>query len=186
MTTCPHCNTPIDPATEVCPHCEKKVTPISSLEKIDGRLTGWQKFVIAVSIIILIAIGLFFQQGESNENKAAQAVFDIPAQELVHQTLAGTAIAGDYGLPVVNFDSNLAEGKLTLLFPGGPMPVRLAQELGSHLCTELARLYLNKGYTPRTVTVEIDCRGPKGSLIRYGNATWHGNFDKLTWTSAAQ
>lgn len=186
MTTCPHCNTPIDPATEACPHCGEKVIPASSLEKISTKTTGWQKFVIAVSIVVLVAIGFTFQHASEREDAAAQGIFDKPAAAILSSIATRSNLAATYGNPAMQFTADTKSARMAIDFPSGPMPVRQARAIARTVCESLARLYVDKGYMPRMLYVSIACNGPNGSRIHYGQAVYDGNRDAMSWEPAAR
>lgn len=182
MSTCPECNNQIPETTEKCPHCGRQVIPGDTLEQIPTKTTHWQQFIIAISVIILIAIGFTYQHAEERENLAAQTTFYAPLANIVRIAAEHSGLGRQYGIPTLRLKAQTKSAQAYLAFPSGPLSEEQAAVFGQAVCAALARTYVQKGYMPRELMVNVSSRQPTD--INYGTAVYNGNRDRLGWQSA--
>lgn len=182
MSTCPECKNDVPDTAEKCPHCGRRVIPGDSLEKIPTKTTVWQQFVIAISVIILIAIGFTYQHAEERENLAAQTTFYAPLADIVRSMALHSGMGRQFGFPTLRLKAQTKSAEAFIAFPSGPMSEERAAVFAQAVCAALARTYVQKGYMPRELVVNISSRQPVP--INYGTAIYNGNRDKLGWQSA--
>ncbi len=184
MTTnhCPHCNEPLPESAKMCPKCGQWAVPASEIEHVPTRTSRWQKIVIVVSVIILIAIGLSFRGAEDRENQAAQKELAAPLAALV--TAQTTAL----GLPASpRLDLKIATKAADVFVDfSAPLGSAKAREFALAVCAGLARTYVDKGYMPRALAVHVGTIMTDGALANYGKAIFNGNLDQLAWEPATQ
>ena len=178
MATCPSCNENVDDSATSCPKCGKRIIPASSLEEVPTKTSNWQKFVIAVSVILLIAIGFTYQGAEERENKAAQSIFEQSMQAIIRDIGLHVGTVQEFGNPAWKLKAETKAAQVAIDFSG-----RLTQEqaaaYGQGVCAALAQAYVRKGYMPRHITVTVG----SGQHI-YGQAVFNGNIDALGWETA--
>lgn len=186
MARCPDCKAKIDPSTTECPYCGKEVIPASFLENIQTQTSTWQKIVIIISIIVLIAIALTFMGMEKREDTAAQDIFSMPVSQLVASTAVHSGLAHAFGMPGHSLKADPKGAEISVQFPSGPLSAQQAKNFATALSGMVARTYVSKGYMPRAVTVTISSSSPAGKTITYGKAIYNGDKDKINWQPEAQ
>lgn len=186
MATCPDCNSLVPDSSKNCPNCGADIIPASTLEKISTKTTTWQKILIILSIIILIAIGFTFDGAEKREDEAAQNSFARPVAEIIASAATHSGLANIYGIPGHTLKADTKSAEIFLQFPGGPLSARQAQFFGNSVCGMVARSYVNKGYMPRQITVAVASTTPNGQMMVYGTSHYNGNTDTMTWQPEAQ
>lgn len=179
---CPHCNEPLPDSAKMCPKCGQWAVPASEIEEVPTRTSRWQKIVILVSVIILIAIGLSFRGAEERENQAAQKELAAPLASLV--TAQATAL-GLAGSPKLDLKIATKAADVFVNFPA-PLGSDKAREFALSVCAGLARTFVDKGYMPRALAVHVGTIMTDGAQARYGKAIFNGNLDQLAWEPAAQ
>lgn len=184
MAICPECKTEIPDSATTCPNCGKRVIRGDSLASVPGKITLWQKIVIAVSIIILIIIGLTFQHAEERENRAAQINFTEPVETIIGAAASQSGLGKKFGLPAYNLKAETKYAEIFLEFPRGPLTNEQASLFAMAVCGSLARAYVAKGYMPRHLTVHIASASP--NKIYYGQAVFDGDKGDLFWQPASQ
>lgn len=185
MATCPKCNATISDSADTCEYCGEKIIPGDSLSHVPSRITTWQKVVIGISIIILIAIGLTFRDAEKRENQAAQQTFSSPIEQIVISAAERTGLAPAYGTPIVSLHAQTKKALVYVDFPFGPMAANQASDFGLDVCSQLAKTYVQKGYMPRALAVVVTSGGKNGVQINYGTAVFNGNVGILGWEPAS-
>lgn len=186
MPYCPECNAPVSETAQSCPHCGRRVIPADKLEKIPVKTDGWQKFVIAVVIVLLIAIGFTWRGAEQREIEAAQKLFATPVAEMVKTAVRNTGLNLSAGFPVCELDAGAHGATIRLVFPTGPIDWNAAAILAQGVCGEAARIYVRKGYAPRHMEVSVFSKTPEGGEIYYGKAVFNGNIDAMAWEPATR
>lgn len=181
MAECPECKAQIVDGEERCPLCGAKMIPADSLERIATKTSTWQKVVIAVSVIILIAIAFTFDDAEKRENAATEQNIALPLTRQIRAYIARTAVARQYGVPVVNISALTKTADVTIEFPRGPLAQQQASGLARIVAATLAKTYVEKGYIARRLSVWISSTLPGGKQYVYGRAIYDGNTDKLEW-----
>lgn len=184
MAYCPECKGKIEDNVEFCSHCGKRIIAGDTLEKIVTKTSTWQKIIIAVGVIILIAIGFTFQGAEKREDESAQRLFEGPTREIVKNFSEHSGLTSMYGEPQFRLTAETHGAQLTILYPQGQMSNLQASVLGQAICTALARTYVDKGYAPRNMSVTIASKTGDKAYI-YGKAVLNGNLDKLMWVPEA-
>ena len=184
MATCPECKATISDNATNCEYCGKRVIAGDTLSSVPKRITLWQKIVIVVSIFILIAIGFTFKDAEQRENRAAQQMFNHPAEQIVAQAANVMGLSSAYGSPQVTSRFEPKKGIIFVDFTKGPMSVNQAADFGLKVCRTLARTYVEKGYMPRALAVSVGSTGINGTHIHYGTAVFNGNVDIIGWEPA--
>lgn len=179
MAICPSCKEQIPDSATGCPKCGKRVIPADELEKLPGKTTTWQKVVIAAGLIILIGIGFTFQGAEDRENRAAQENFSGPMAKIIQDIGAQTGISGKLGAPQWKLNAQTKSATVAIDFPKGELSLMQAMAYGQGVCGALARAYVDKGYTPRHLTVSVAAGGKV-----YGKAVFNGNLGDLNWETA--
>lgn len=179
---CPHCNEPLPESARMCPKCGQWAVPANEIENVPTRTSRWQKIIIVVSVIILIAIGLSFRGAEERENQAAQKELSAPLAALV------AAQATALGLPgSAELDLKIAT-KAADVFVDFPAPLGSdkARNFALSVCAGLAKTYVDKGYMPRALAVHVGTVMTDGARASYGKAIFNGNLDQLAWEPATQ
>lgn len=179
MAVCPSCKEQLPDSTTECPMCGKCAVPADKLEKLPGKTSAWQKVVIAAGLIILIGAGFTFQGAEDRENIAARDNFTKPLAEIIQDMGAQTGISGKYGVPRWTLDAKTKSAIVAIDFPKGEMFPEQAMAFGQGVCGALARAYVNKGYTPKHLSVSVAAGGKV-----YGKAVFNGNLGDLNWETA--
>ena len=176
---CPHCHEPLSESAKMCPECGKWVIPADELEDVPTKMSRWQKIFIAVSVIVLIAIGLTFRGAEERENAAAEKVLGAPFTAIVQQQ------AGALGVDAPRMDLKIATktADVSLDFPGA-IGADKARDFAVAVCAGLARTYVDKGYMPRDLAVHVMTTLADGARAVYGKAIFNGNLDQLLWEPA--
>lgn len=177
--TCPHCHEPLPESAKMCPKCGKWVLPADELENVPTRTSRWQKIFIALSVIVLIAIGLTFRGAEERENAAAQKDLGAPLVHLVQQQSAALGL----GVPKVDLQIATKTADVTLDFPAA-IGADKARDMAVAVCAGLARTYVEKGYMPRGLAVHVATTLADGARAVYGKAIFNGNLDQLAWEPA--
>lgn len=186
MARCPDCKAKIDDSVKECPYCGKEVIPASFLENIQTTTTTWQKIVIIFSIIILIAIAFTFLGAEKREDIASQNVFDMSVSQLVASTAVNSGMAHIFGMPGHTLKADPKTAEISIQFPTGPLSAAQAQNFATAVSGSVARTYVDKGYMPRSITVNIYSGSPSGRSIFYGRAVYNGDKDYISWIPEAQ
>lgn len=186
MAYCPECKGEISETSKDCPHCGKTVIRGDELQDIPTKTSLWQKVVIAVSIIILIAIGLTFQGAEEREDRAAQEKFQAPAIQMVNAYASHTGLIREFGQPACRLEAKTHGANLYVDFPAGPIQRRRVNVFAQAVCVGLARTYLHMGYAPRDIEVYVSSKLPGGKTLHYGKAVYNGNIETLNWDPAGK
>lgn len=176
MAQCPSCNKHIPDDATTCPHCGKTVVPASELEQLPGKTTTWQKVVIAVGVVILIAIGFTFQGAEQREDKAAQEIFQQPVTKIIQDIGAQTGVSQILGEPTWKLEAKTKSALVAIDFPKGQLSPMQAMAYGQGICGAIARTYVHRGYMPRHIAVSVAAGGKP-----CGRAIYNGNLDDLNW-----
>lgn len=184
MAICPSCNGKVEDTAVNCPKCGKAI-PACSLENIPTQTSGWQKFVIVVTVILLIVIAFTFYGAEKREDAAAQAIFSQQLPGIVQAVASQSGIASRFGMPAYAIKATPKAAEATLVFPGGPLNQAQASMFGNAVCTELAQSYVRKGYMPRNLRVIVAGDQPGGRAV-YGQSIYNGNIDALGWEAASK
>lgn len=184
MATCANCQATISENATECPKCGKRVIAASSLESIPEKTTGWQKFVIIITIILLILVGVTYQSAETREDAAAQRNFSQPAARIVSDVAIQTRLSQYFGMPGHKLKATTKGAEVTVSFPRGGLNQQQAASVGQGIAGLLAREYVRKGYMPRHITVSVYSVGPGGRSQLYGKAIYNGNIDALGWEAA--
>lgn len=184
MATCPSCQATIRDDASECPKCGKRVIAASSLENIPVKTTGWQKFVIIVTIILLILIAITYQSAETREDAAAQANFSQPVAKIVSDTAIQTSLSQYFGMPEHKLKAGTKGATVSITFPRGGLNQQQAAAMGQSVAALLARTYVRKGYMPRHITVSVLSAVPGKKPELYGKAIYDGNIDALGWEAA--
>lgn len=179
MATCQYCKEQVLDTANICPKCGKRIIPADELENVPKKTSTWQKVVIAISIVILIAIGFSFQGAEDRENKAAQENFSQPVEKIVRDIAGQTGLAQQYGLPNWKLNAETRSASVAIDFPNAKLTQDQAAAYGQGVCAALARAYVAKGYAPEHLTVTVG----SGAAL-YGKAIFNGNIDALGWQPA--
>lgn len=185
MATCPKCDAKISDSATYCEYCGEKVIAGDTLMKVPQKITTWQKVIIGLSILVLIAIGLTYRGAEDRENRAAQQTFANPVESIVQAAARDSGLRAAYGEPVVSMNAETKKALVFIDFPSGPMSPVQASDFALNVCAKLARIYVQKGYMPRALAVGISSGGKQGVQIHYGTAVYNGNVDILGWEPAA-
>lgn len=185
MAICPKCKAHISDDSPTCEYCGERVIAGDTLSKVPEKITSWQKVVIVISIIVLIAIAFTFRGAEKRENQAAQNTFSNPVETIVMKAAEASGLSSAYGEPDVTMNAETKKAIVFVDFPDGPMSVNQAADFGLDVCRQLARTYVQKGYMPRALAVFVSSSGRNGTQIHYGSAVYNGNVDVLGWEPAA-
>ena len=184
MVVCPSCKDQVPHSAKACPQCGTRVIPADQLEDIPTKTTGWQKFVIIVSIILLILIAFTFYGAEDRENAAAQAAFTEPVMRIVNNTAAQTGYGSFFGMPSFKLDAGIKGAAVSVVFPTGPLSQEQAATFGQSVCAALAREYVRLGYAPRQITVNVGTVLADNTVYPYGQAVFNGNIGAIGWKPA--
>ena len=153
--------------------------PADELEAVPTRTSRWQWAVIIVAAVILIAIGLTFRGAEERENKAAMQDLGAPFTAIVQQQAAALGLA----VPKLDLQIATKTADVSLDFPGA-IGADKARDFAVAVCAGLARTYVNKGYMPRDLAVQVMTTLADGARAVYGKAIFNGNLDQLLWEPA--
>lgn len=184
MVICPACKEQVPHSATTCPRCGERIIPGDQLQSVPTRTTSWQVFVIIVSIILLIAIGITFYSAENRENQAAQANFSAPVMQIVGNVAAATGMGAYYGQPAFQLKAETKQARVSIVFPTGPLSQEQAQTFANAVCGELAHEYVLKGYMPRHIMVAIGTALANGRVHYYGQSIYNGDIDSLGWEAA--
>lgn len=184
MAECPKCKENISDSATYCEHCGERVIPGDELSGAPEKITTWQKIVIVVAVLGLIAIGLTFREAEKRENVAAQKTFSNPLESVVYDEARLSGLSSAYGEPLITMNAETGKALVFIDFPKGPMSVRQASDFAMDICRKLARLYVQKGYMARALAVSISSGGKDGIQVHYGTAVYNGNVDIMGWEPA--
>lgn len=179
---CPHCNEPLPESAKMCPKCGQWGVPANEIEDVPTRTSRWQKIVILVSVIVLIAIGLSFRGAEERENQAAQKELAAPLAALV---AAQATALGLPGTPKLDLQIATKAADVFVDF-AAPLGSDKAREFALSVCAGLARTYVDKGYMPRALAIHVGTVMTDGARASYGKAVFNGNLDQLLWEPATQ
>lgn len=185
MANCPECNAKISDDAESCEYCGKKIYTGKELGSAPHKITTWQIVVIVISIFILIAIGLTFQEAEKRENRAAQATFSSPVEAIIDTAAQRSGLSSAYGKPEITLSAQTKRAIVYIDFPRGPMTPAQASQFALDICGAMARTYVQKGYMPRALAVSISSAGKDGVQVHYGAAVYNGDVDILGWEPAS-
>lgn len=184
MAMCPSCKAKVGDQEKTCPMCGRDI-PASTLENIQTQTSGWQKFVIAVVVLLLIVIGFTFYQAEDREDRAAQGIFKPQVERIIQTVATQSGISQRFGMPAYQLVAQPKVAEVMLIFPSGPLSQAQAAQVGRGVCSSLARTYVNKGYMPRYLRVVVAGSQPGGQAV-YGQAVYNGNLDTLAWEPASR
>lgn len=176
---CPHCHEPLSESAKMCPKCGKWVISADELENVPTKTSRWQKIFIAVSVIVLIAIGLTFRGAEERENAAAEKNLGAPLTAIVQEQAGALGLAA----PKLNLTIATKTADVSLDFPGA-IGADKARDIALAVCAGLARTYVDKGYMPRDLAVHVMTTLADGARAVYGKAIFNGNLDQLLWEPA--
>lgn len=186
MAYCQKCEGKISDGETQCPHCGEKIIPADQLEKLPGKITGWQKFVIAVSIVILVAIALTFQGAEQREDRAAEENFIGTTRSIIYAVSEHGGLTAQFGQPEFKLVAKTHGARVYIEFPRGGLTQGEASMLGQSVAASLARAYVKKGYAPRHIEVTIASRLSNRRVIYYGTSFFNGDTGKLYWTRSGR
>lgn len=184
MAVCPNCQAQVGDGEKNCPKCGKAI-PASELENIQTQTSGWQKFVIAVTILLLIVIAFTFYQAEDREDKATQQIFGPQMEKIINTVASQTGLANYFGMPAGQIIATTKTAEAMVVFPSGPLSQAQASMFGRAVCAGLAQSYVNKGYMPRQIRVVVAGNEQGGQAV-YGQAIFNGNIDALGWEPASR
>lgn len=180
MPNCPECKKEIEVGAATCSHCGKQFRG-DELEDIETKTSTWQKIVIAVGLIALIAIGFTFMGAENRENKAAMNDFSKPLAELISGISDESKLGREFGTPSHTLKADTKTAEVTIEFPRGTLSPMQAEVFAKSVCVGLTRTYVSKGYMPRAITVRISSAAPGGKKRVYGQAFYNGDLDTMAW-----
>ncbi len=184
MATCPSCQAKVEEGAGSCPKCGR-VIPASQLENIPVQTSGWQKFVIVVTVILLVIIAFTFYGAEKREDVAAQQIFSQQMPELVQSVALQSGLGNVFGIPSYSIQAKPKAAEVVLSFPSGPLTQAQAAMAGNAVCARLAQIYVRKGYMPRHLRVIVTGDQPGGRAV-YGQSIYNGNIDALGWEPASR
>lgn len=184
MAICPSCQAKVEEGTTNCPKCGRAI-PASELENIPDRTSGWQKFVIVVTVILLIIIAFTFYGAEKREDVAAQTIFSGAMQGIVNTVATQSGLGSRFGVPAYTIKATPKTARIVLTFPTGPLNQAQAALFGNGVCASVAQTYVRKGYMPRHVSVIVMGDQPGGKAV-YGESIYNGNIDALGWEPASR
>lgn len=184
MATCPNCKAHIADSETTCPKCGRDI-PASDLETIPVTTDGWQKFVIAVTIVLLIAVACTFFSAEDREDAAAQNIFAPQVGAIIQNVAMQTGLGRNFGVPAYQVSARPKSAEVSVVFPSGPLNQNQAAMFGQAVCAGLAQTYVKKGYMPRHIKVTVAGNQPGGQAV-YGQAIYNGNIDALGWEAASR
>lgn len=174
MAICPGCKAPVGENETTCPTCGHAI-PASSLESVQTQTTGWQKFIIAVVIVLLIAIAFTFYNAQSREDESTQRIFEAQIGQIVQYVAIQSGLAQRFGVPSWQIVAEPKSATATLVFPSGPLTQEEAALFGRGICIMLAQNYVRRGYIPRSLRVVVSGNQPGGQAL-YGQAVFNGNL----------
>lgn len=178
MAVCPSCKENVPDSAANCPKCGERIIPADTLEKIPTKTSNWQKVVIAVSVILLVAIGFTFQGAEERENKAAQSIFQQSMETIIRDIGNQVGVNQQAGMPKWILKAETKGAQVAIDFPA-PLTKEQASAYGQGVCAALAQAYVRKGYMPRHIAVTVG----NGQNV-YGQAIFNGNINALGWEGA--
>lgn len=174
MAMCPGCKAPVGENETTCPTCGHAI-PASSLEDVQTQTTGWQKFIIAVVIVLLVAIAFTFYNAQSREDRATQQIFEAQMGQIAQSVAIQSGLAQRFGMPAYRIVAEPKAATATLVFPSGPLTQSEAAMYGRGVCIMLAQAYVKRGYIPRSLRVVVSGNQPGGQAL-YGQAVFNGNL----------
>lgn len=174
MAICPNCKAPVGENETTCPTCGHAI-PASSLENVQTQTTGWQKFIIAVVIVLLVAIAFTFYNAQSREDKVAQQVFEAQMGQIAQSVAIQSGLAQKFGLPTYQITAEPKAATASIVFPSGPLTQEEAAMFGRGVCIMLAQAYVKRGYIPRSLRIVVGGYQPGGQAV-YGQAVFNGNL----------
>lgn len=174
MAVCPDCKAPVGENETTCPSCGHAI-PASSLEDVQTSTTGWQKFIIAVVIVLLIAIAFTFYSAQSREEESAQQIFEAQMGQIAQSVAIQSGLAQRFGVPAWQINAGPKEATASLVFPSGPLTQAEAALFGRGVCIMLAQAYVKRGYIPRSLRIIVAGNQPGGEAV-YGQAVFNGNL----------
>lgn len=177
---CPDCHEQLPDSAKMCPRCGKWIVPASELEDVPTKTSLWQKIVIVAALIILVAIGLTFRGAEERENQAAQKDLSAPLAAIITKQIETLGLGSS---PKAELAIETKRADVRINFPA-MISAKKAEDFGLAVCAGLARVYVDKGYMPRALAVEVGSLLPDGALATYGRAIFNGNLDALGWEPA--
>lgn len=180
MPNCPECKKEIEVGAATCSHCGKQIRG-DELEDIQTKTSTWQKIVIAVGLIVLIAIGFTFMGAENRENKAAMDIFAKPLAELISGISDESKLGREFGAPTHILKADTKSAEVAIEFPRGTLSPMQAEVFAKSVCIGLTRTYVSKGYMPRSIKVRISSAAPDGKKHFYGQAFYNGDLDTMAW-----
>lgn len=184
MKNCTECNSQLEDDATHCHICGKKVIPATNLEKIALQTSTWQKIVIIVGAIVLIAIAFTFLGAGKREQQAAQRNFGPSVTEIINDAADQTGVAHAFGKPTHMLSAGTKSADIRIHFPTGPMHEVQAKRFAERVCEIVARTYVKKGYIPRALSVTVSSAVLGGRNFIYGTAYYDGDKDQLVWQSA--
>lgn len=184
MKECPECTAKVDESADNCHICGKRLIPASKLEHIATKTTTWQKIVIIVGLIVLIAIAFTFMGAGKREQQAAQKNFAPTVTQIIRDAADQTGVAHAFGQPRHMLSAGTKSADIRVHFPTGPMHESQARRFAERVCEIVARAYVKKGYIPRALSVTVSSAIPGGRSFIYGTAYYDGDKDKLMWLGA--
>lgn len=155
-----------------------------TLEHIETKTDTWQKVVIAVGAVLLIAIGFSWQGAGEREDLAAKSEFIGPLKNIVVTASRDLGLSRFFGQPDCSMRAGPKWADVRLEFPSGPLSQAQAEAMGRVVAGALAKVYVNKGYAPRALAVEVSSTMRNGGKTIYGKAIYNGDLDKLEWEPA--
>lgn len=182
MAICEECKNEIKDDAKQCPHCGNKVIDADNIQTVVTKSKRDQKFLIAAIVIILIIVGFTYQAAGSREDLAAQAKFSAPMKEIMQVVTEQSQLDKQFGKPTYTLDAKTKGADISILFPTGPIGSENARVFASVVCRAMVQTYVDKGYMPRALIVNIASRQPK--FIDYGSMVYDGNHDVLQWFPA--
>lgn len=187
MAVCQNCKAQVADGAKTCPMCGKEIAA-NTLENIQTETGGWQKFIIIVTIILLIAIGFTYYGAEDREDKASQQIFSAQMPRIVQTAALQSGLARVYGMPGWQIAADPKAATVILHFPSGPLTQAQASQIGQMVAADLAQTYVNKGYMPRNLRVVVGGTQPGGNAV-YGQALYNGDYGEpgtaLSWQPAS-
>ena len=184
MKECPECSASVEDSAENCHICGKRLIPASKLEKIDLVTTTWQKLVIIVGAVVLIAIAFTFLGAGKREQEAAQKNFEPTVTEIINSAANQTGMVQAFGQPRHMLSAGTKSADIRVHFPTGPMHEIQAKRFAERVCEIVARVYVRKGYIPRALSVTVSSSVPGRRNLIYGTAYYDGDKDKMIWVPA--
>lgn len=174
MAVCPNCKAPVGENETTCPSCGHDIQA-SKLENLQTQTTTWQKFIIAVVIVLLIAIAFTFYHAQSREDAATQQIFEAQMGQIVQSVAIQSGLAQRFGLPVYQIMATPKSANGSVVFPSGPLTQADAAMFGRAVCMLLAQSYVKRGYIPRNLRIVVAGNQPGGQAV-YGQVIYNGNL----------